>query len=88
MIRWEQNGSPMPYPKAVQHAHLVLDLCDKSKAHMQELFAPPDDCVDSIRIRTDNYEMIIAQHGNFTLIVVQEDQEKKGMQEAQEPPNA
>jgi len=32
--------------------------------------------------------MIIAQHGNFTLIVVQEDQEKKSMQEAQEPPNA
>ena len=28
--------------------------------------------VDSIRLRTAEYEMIIAQHGNFTIIVTQD----------------
>ena len=27
--------------------------------------------VESIRIRTSEYEMIIAQHGHFTIIVIQ-----------------
>ena len=28
--------------------------------------------VDSIRLRTAEYEMIVAQHGNFTIIVTQD----------------
>jgi hypothetical protein len=28
--------------------------------------------VESIRLRTAEYEMIIAQHGNFTLVVTQD----------------
>ncbi|GMI12337.1 hypothetical protein TrRE_jg187 [Triparma retinervis] len=63
----------MPYEVAVQHAHLVLDLCSKSKRHIRELFDPPDNDVENIRLRTDDYELIAAQHGHFTLIVIQED---------------
>ena len=28
--------------------------------------------VESIRLRTNDYEMVIAQHGNFTIIVIQD----------------
>ena len=28
--------------------------------------------VESIRLRTTDYEMVIAQHGNFTIIVIQD----------------
>jgi hypothetical protein len=27
--------------------------------------------VESVRLKTDLYEMIISQHGNFTLVVIQ-----------------
>ena len=63
----------MPYESAVQHAHLVLDLCSKSKKYVRELFDPPDNDVENIRLRTHDYELIAAQHGHFTLIVIQED---------------
>jgi hypothetical protein len=66
----------MPYAKAVHNAHLILDLCGKSRKKIKELFEPPDNDVESIRLRTDQYEMIIAQHNNFTLIVTQEDSTK------------
>mmetsp|Transcript_96291 Transcript_96291/g.274316 ORF Transcript_96291/g.274316 Transcript_96291/m.274316 type:complete len:113 (+) Transcript_96291:81-419(+) len=32
----------MERTKAIQHAHLVLDLCAKSKKYIRELFEPPD----------------------------------------------
>ena len=73
VIKWDQVSEPMPYIKAVQHAHLVLDLCSKSKKYVRELFDAPDNEVESIRLRTDYYELIAAQHGHFTLIVIQED---------------
>ena len=39
VLRWEQVGNtPMPYHKAVQHAHHVLDLYHKSKMHIRDLF--------------------------------------------------
>ncbi len=31
----------------------------------------PDQQVESIQLRTDEYEMIIAQYGNYTLVVIQ-----------------
>jgi hypothetical protein len=31
----------------------------------------PDHQVESIQLRTDEYEMIIAQYGNYTLVVIQ-----------------
>ena len=73
VIKWDQVETPMPYETAVQHSHLVLDLCSKSKKYMRELFDPPDNEVENIRLRTDTHELIAAQHGNFTLVVVQED---------------
>ena len=72
----------MPYETAVQHSHLVLDLCSKSKKYVRELFDPPDNEVENIRLRTDDYELIAAQHGHFTLIVVQEDLLAKAKKEA------
>jgi len=32
----------MEYKRAVHQAHLVLDLCAKSKRYIRELFEPPD----------------------------------------------
>ncbi|CAM9671081.1 unnamed protein product [Heterosigma akashiwo] len=61
----------MEYKTAVHHAHLVLDLCAKSRKYMRDLLDPPDNEVESIRLRTIDYEMIIAQHDNFTLVVIQ-----------------
>ena len=38
VLRWDQEGEPMPYEKAVQYSHHVMDLFDKSKCHISELF--------------------------------------------------
>ena len=38
VIRWDQVDSDMPYERAVHHASLVLDLCSKTRTHMQSLF--------------------------------------------------
>jgi len=74
VIKWDQIDEPMPYAKAVQHAHLMLDLCAKSKKYVRELFDGGDNEVENIRLRTDCFELIAAQHGKFTLIVIQEDE--------------
>lgn len=61
----------MSYKDAVHHAHLVLSLCSKASRYMRDLLEAPDNEVESIRLRTNEYEMIIAQHANFTLIATQ-----------------
>mmetsp|Transcript_3243 Transcript_3243/g.5054 ORF Transcript_3243/g.5054 Transcript_3243/m.5054 type:complete len:129 (+) Transcript_3243:162-548(+) len=61
----------MSYRTAVHHAHLILALYGKATKYTRDLFDPPDNDVESIRMITKNYEMIIAQHGNFTLVVSQ-----------------
>lgn len=66
----------MEYKKAVQHAHLVLDLCAKSRKYMRELFEQYDNEVESLRLKTTDFEMIVAQHGNFTLLVIQDTEPK------------
>jgi hypothetical protein len=35
--------------------------------------------VESIRLRTADYEMVIAQHGNFTVVVIQEPSGKEAV---------
>lgn len=65
----------MPYEKAVQYSHHVLDLCSKSKENVKELFDEGNndedaDGVESIRVRTDCYELIVAQEGNYILVVI------------------
>ncbi|CAN0130412.1 unnamed protein product, partial [Phaeothamnion confervicola] len=64
----------MEYGTAVHHASLVLDLTSKAKKYMRELFEPPDNDLESLRLRTPEYEMIVAQHENFTLVALQRDQ--------------
>mmetsp|Transcript_35928 Transcript_35928/g.67026 ORF Transcript_35928/g.67026 Transcript_35928/m.67026 type:complete len:84 (+) Transcript_35928:224-475(+) len=70
----------MSYKTAVHHAHQVLSLASKANKYVHDLFDPPDNEVESIRLRTAEYEMIVAQMGNFTVIVSQSPAEllKKG----------
>ena len=76
VIKWDtlSETNTMPYQKAVQYSHHVLDLCAKSKTHVKDLFDPSDNHVESIRLRTEEYEMIVAQHGNFTVVVIQDEE--------------
>ena len=68
---------PPAAPQAVQHAALVLDLCSKSKTLVGGLFEPPENEVESIRLRAHcsytghQHEMIVAQTPQYTLIVLQ-----------------
>eukprot|EP01036_Dinobryon_divergens_P028451 gene28451-37393_t len=61
----------MSYRTAVHYAHVVLSLHSKASKYARDLFDPPDNEVESIRMITKDYEMIIAQHGNFTIVVTQ-----------------
>jgi len=38
VIKWDQEGKPMPYSKAVQYAHHVMDVFSKSRMCIKELF--------------------------------------------------
>jgi hypothetical protein len=112
VIKWDQEGKPMPYPKAVQYAHHVMDVFSKSKTFMKELFDvsvvsnkqvvdfkqyinstyflnAQDNNIESIRIRSDDYELIASQEGHYTLVVIQDgswvDGVKTGGEEVVEP---
>lgn len=61
----------MQLKTAVHYAHLVLSLSGKASKYIRDLFEAPDNEVESIRLRTSAYEMIVAQAGNFTIIVTQ-----------------
>mmetsp|Transcript_11810 Transcript_11810/g.11452 ORF Transcript_11810/g.11452 Transcript_11810/m.11452 type:complete len:131 (+) Transcript_11810:121-513(+) len=88
----------MSYKGALHHANQILGLTGKATKYIKELFDAPDNEVESIRLRTTDYEMIIAQHGNFTVIVTQDrdpsaekndgkgvpSEEKKGEEEKKE----
>lgn len=77
VIKWGQEGSPMPYEKAVQQSHHLLDLYKKSKACLGDLFGPEEGRqIECVRLRTDEYELIVAQEGNYTLVVAQEEEAK------------
>jgi len=73
VIRWD-SVSPnfLTYQKAVQYAHHVLDLYNKITS-LEE-----DEKIESLRLRTLDYEMIVGQQGNFTLVVIQEDVDSIG----------
>ena len=77
VIRWDQVGdTQMSYQRAVQHAHHITELYNKSTAHIRELFEPEDGPVENVRVRTEEYEMIISSLGSYTLAVFQEDEER------------
>ena len=44
---------------------------NKARAHIRTLFEAPENELESVRLKTDNYEMIISQVGNYTLCVMQ-----------------
>ncbi len=48
VLRWDQEGDAMPYEKAVQYSHHILDLYCKSKGHLSDLFDVSDCTLDSI----------------------------------------
>jgi len=66
----------MTYKTAVHHAHDVLSLTGKASKYVRDLFDAPDNEVESIRLHTSDYEMIIAQHGNYTVVSTQEEVKK------------
>lgn len=60
--------------RAVQHAHHITELYNKSVAQIQDLFDHPDDNrVENVRIRTEKYEMIVSSVGSYTLAVFQQE---------------
>jgi hypothetical protein len=73
VLRWDQEGEAMPYEKAVQYSHHVMDLFDKSKCHISELFeggGEDDDEIENMRVHTNEYELIASQQGNYYLVVL------------------
>jgi len=44
---------------------------NKARDHIRTLFEAPENELESVRLKTDNYEMIISQVGNYTLCVMQ-----------------
>ncbi|KAL7514941.1 hypothetical protein ACHAXN_013075 [Cyclotella atomus] len=81
VIRWEQVDGQMTYNSAVQHAHHIISLYNKSVASMREL-DPEDGQLENVRVRTGKYEMIISSMGSYTLAVFQEDSKKKKSEDA------
>ncbi len=73
VLRWDQDGDDsMPYEKAVQYSYHVLELCGRSKIHLSDVFNNGDEEVESIRVRTDFHELIMAQEGNYILVIIYE----------------
>jgi hypothetical protein len=72
----------MTYQTAIHHAHQILSLVSKAGKYIQDLFEAPDNVVESLRLKTNDYEMVVAQQLNFTMIVTQspvvEEEVKKG----------
>ena len=68
----------MSYRTAVHYSHQVLGLASKATKYIRDLFDAPDNEVESIRLRTTQSELMIAQQGNFTIVcthVHKEDEE-------------
>ena len=83
----------MSYRTAVHYSHQVLGLASKATKYIRDLFDAPDNEVESIRMRTTQCELMIAQAGNFTIVcthahleeevvVVAEGEKKEGEGEA------
>jgi ArsR family metal-binding transcriptional regulator len=61
----------LKYKEALHYAHLVLALYSKANKYIKDLFPQENNNeVESIRMITKSYEMVIAQHGNFTLVAL------------------
>jgi len=58
-------------PMFIYLAHHIMQLQNKGVASIQELMGPQEN-VENIRVRTEQYEMIISSMGSYTLAVFQE----------------
>jgi dynein light chain roadblock-type len=74
----------MDYKKALHYSHQLLQLYSKASKYTRDLFDAPDNEVESIRLKTVDYEMVIAQHGNFTVILTQKPEEEEVAVEVKE----
>ena len=45
VLKWDQEGDKMPYEKAVQYSHHVLELYDKGTRQIKELFDVSLPCI-------------------------------------------
>ncbi|KAL7477056.1 hypothetical protein ACHAW6_006568 [Cyclotella cf. meneghiniana] len=81
VIRWDQAaGHPtMTYQSAVQHAHHITELYNKGVSSIEELFDAQDRHVENVRVRTNQYEMIVSSVGSYTLAVFQDDPTNVGV---------
>ncbi len=50
---------------------LVLDLYQKSKLSVRGLLEPADSEIENVRLKCPEYELIVSQHGNYTMMVMQ-----------------
>ena len=75
VIRWDSlaSGAPpsvpateMTYQQAVQHAHHVTTLYNKSVMRSLEILGSEEGPVENVRMRTDDYEMVISSIGSYT----------------------
>merc|ERR1719240_260169 len=67
----------MEYKRAVHHTAVVLELCAKARMVIKNLFDSPDNDMESVRLKTSHYEMLISQAGNITLVAIQEPPHKE-----------
>ena len=72
----------MSYKTALHYSHQVLGLASKAsryvKQDLKDLFDANENEVESIRLKTQDYEMVMAQHGNYTMIAMQTPVSHKG----------
>lgn len=66
-----ENDFVLTYEKAVHYAGHVLDVYHESKRTMSALMQDTMETqVESIRIRSDNHELLASQEGNYILVVL------------------
>ena len=52
---------------------MILHLIECFRSIIHHIFQPQDNHVESIRLKTEEYELIVSQEGSYTLIFIQED---------------
>mmetsp|Transcript_16884 Transcript_16884/g.48206 ORF Transcript_16884/g.48206 Transcript_16884/m.48206 type:complete len:177 (+) Transcript_16884:240-770(+) len=69
---WPNEDGDGGYRKCVQLAGTVSNLVHHSSQGCQDLLAPPNNEVECLRLKTREYEMIIAPAPSFTMVAIQD----------------
>ncbi|GBG30809.1 Dynein light chain roadblock-type 1 [Hondaea fermentalgiana] len=69
---WPSEEGDGGYRKCVQLAGTVANLVNHCSQGCQDMLAPPNNEVECLRLKTRNYEMIVAPGANFTMVAIQE----------------